>query len=365
MSTQLTLNGITPYTNQSYATLADIVDKAYVELSFLGTPYVYSQGCTGCVSLQQLAEKVRGLVDFHPNFSPEERAKGKFIQDRVKVLYNISNDQSNRVGFIRGLVFAVIEFWTRRSHILKSAVEKAQLFDHYTQRQFKELYGRDPNDDDKRSSVYPGERESVWYVPDPKRPREKTETNLQAALNGIIPYKKGSSYETFADIVNNAYVEITFWGSRCVRSAGYTGRVELEDLKKKVEALPNAYPEFSAEERKMGKGFQHQVDILIDISLDQVERIRFIRSYIVEFLDCVTKRTMGIYDYCKLSPYDYYTAQQYQDAFREAPNPNTMWKRRRGLDHAKVDVWKGKTELKKSQEFEEARCKKHITQNKG
>jgi hypothetical protein len=358
MSTQQVLNGITPYSGQSYATLAKVVDKAYVELSFWGTPYVYSQGYTGCVSLQELAEKVRALVDVNPHFSAEERAVGKIIQERVSILYAMSNDQYNRVGCIGSIVFVVIEYFTSRSLLLKGAVDKAQVFDYYPGAQFKEIYHRNPDENDD-TTVCSQQNSFSGYTSVPiwrarKKPekqdcldhkKEEIQKNIEVALNGIVPYSKDSSYETFARIIDKAYVELSFWGDRCVYSAGYTGCVALQDVIEKVKTLPNAYPEFSAEERKMGKVIQYKVDVLTDISWDQVKRLRFIKSYIVSFLDCITKRTIALCDYSSLTPFNYYSAQQYRDTFGE--EPGKTWTADRGLDYVKVKVWMGKDEFEK------------------
>lgn len=144
MSIQSVLNGIIPYSDHSYANFAKVLDKAYVELSFWGSPNVYSVGYSGSISLQELAEKVRALVDFHPEFSEEERKIGKIIQNKVSLLDDIADDQERRVGFIRSCIFTVIEFFTERSSLLYDAMLKADPFDYCTAKQYRKICGKDP-----------------------------------------------------------------------------------------------------------------------------------------------------------------------------------------------------------------------------
>lgn len=351
MSIQPVLNGIISHTDQSYATLAHVVDKAYVELSFWGTPNVYAIGYTGCVSLQELAEKVRALVDSHPQFSTEERAIGKAIQDRVSVLYDMSNDQYNRVGFIRSLAFAVIEYYTSRSLHLKGAVDKAQTFDYYTLEQFQETYMRDPGSEDYKSSFCQGNGQisvPVWRAPEwlekqvcPDRKKEGSQKNVQSALNEIIPYNKDSSYETFTNIVDKAYVELSFWGNRNVYSLGYTGCISLQELAEKVRALVDSHPQFSAEERKIGKVIQDKISVLDDISWNQYQRVRFIRGFFFTIIGVITQRSSCLIDAMDdAHPFNYYTAQQYRETYGKEPNhrdPTGSFCR--GEGQVPVQVW--------------------------
>ncbi|MGZ3633996.1 MAG: hypothetical protein ACXWM7_06925 [Parachlamydiaceae bacterium] len=73
--------------------------------------------------------------------------------------------------------------------------------------------------------------------------------NIQTVLNSITPYNK-QSYETFAKVMKNAYIELSFWGGRNVYAIGYEGSIPLVDLAQRITDLVDSHPEFSLEERK-------------------------------------------------------------------------------------------------------------------
>lgn len=169
MNIQEQLRGLIPYKEESYPIFAKTLNDAYVELSFWGSRDVYSTEYSGSIPLQELAEKVRELVDSFPEFSEEERKFGTIIQNKVLTLYDISSEEEKQVGLIRTCIFGVIECFTSRSSRLYDAILEATPFDYCTAKQYEEIFGESPVGfpvGEFRKKEYPKNHVPIWHYHD-------------------------------------------------------------------------------------------------------------------------------------------------------------------------------------------------------
>lgn len=100
MDIQTVLDGAVPYNARSYEIIAEVIDGAYVELSFWGGRNVYSMGHSGSISLIDLAQKIIDLVASHPNYSHEEQKLGLLFEKKLERLDHISTHQQQRANFL-------------------------------------------------------------------------------------------------------------------------------------------------------------------------------------------------------------------------------------------------------------------------
>lgn len=144
--------------------------------------------------------------------------------------------------------------------------------------------------------------------------------NIQTALSRVAPYNAETSYGEFAKVMENAYTEISFWGSRRVYSVGYKGSVSLEDIFQKMNDLIDSHPHFNEEERKIGKVIEAKRDMLYHISYDQEEKVNFITSFFMGVVNLFTPKLDQIYDrWLGSRSFERYTAKQYVENFNSEP----------------------------------------------
>lgn len=144
--------------------------------------------------------------------------------------------------------------------------------------------------------------------------------NIQTVLNGIAPYTVDRSYAEFGKVMENAYTELSFWGSRRVYSVGYKGSITLEDTIQKMNDLIDSHPHFSEEERKTGKAIQTKISILFDISSHQEDKAGYITEFFMIVLSLFTPKQDQLFDkWLSARSYDLYTLQQYRQTFNSSP----------------------------------------------
>jgi hypothetical protein len=125
--------------------------------------------------------------------------------------------------------------------------------------------------------------------------------DLQTALNGVIPYN-ANSYAELAEIMENADIELSFWGGRNVYAVGYSDSIPLYDLVQKVIDLANSIPHYnveaenlgmSAEEIRLGILIEGKISNFYDTSCQQVKDANFITKFFLEILAFFSYRESG------------------------------------------------------------------------
>lgn len=147
--------------------------------------------------------------------------------------------------------------------------------------------------------------------------------NVQTVLSSVTPYDAEHSYADFAKVMDNAYIELSFWGGRNVYAVGYSGSVYLEDLCLKLVALVDSHPEFSQEERVIGISMQNKLEKLYKISEAQEAKANFITSFFMNVTMLFIGTINGDFFYDGVSdymPFNYCTAKQYKEITGEDPD---------------------------------------------
>lgn len=170
MNIQTVLDGVTPYSEEnSYFDFHKIVDKAYVEVSFWGNRNVYAVRYSGSVDLEDLLLKIRVLVDAHPEFSEEQRAVGKSIENKLEHLYEVSEDQKKKANcisrFINNYIFFALNFM--QADIYHYGIDDFKCFDYCTAKQYKNLTGSSPQNSPAGAFCRRGfgEEVKIWTMP--------------------------------------------------------------------------------------------------------------------------------------------------------------------------------------------------------
>lgn len=115
MDIQTVLDGAIPYNSRSYATFAEVMDGAYIELSFWGGRNVYSMGYSESIALTDLAQKIIDLVASHPNYSDEEQNLGLLFEKKLKQLYKTNEHQEKRANFLTQFFIILIGLFGKES----------------------------------------------------------------------------------------------------------------------------------------------------------------------------------------------------------------------------------------------------------
>jgi len=111
--------------------------------------------------------------------------------------------------------------------------------------------------------------------------------------------------------MKNAYVELSFWGSRNVYSINYEGAMYFEDVAQRVTDLINSNPHFNLEDMKFGYAIETKITELFNISLDQEKKAGYITTFFLElrklFLPSLnfedTIESCLLFNYCTTNQY--------------------------------------------------------------
>jgi hypothetical protein len=163
--------------------------------------------------------------------------------------------------------------------------------------------------------------------------------NIQTVIRDAVPYNE-NSYSNFSKVMENAYIELSFWGSRNVYSVGYSNSISLQELAEKMSSLVKSHPEFSQEERAMGKTIQNKISSLYVISCNQVDRMGLIRSFIFSLIELFTDRSSTLYDVATERPFDYCTAKQYEEISGRIPTSRCVGSYfKEKCDSGEIEFW--------------------------
>ena len=146
--------------------LPEIARNATTRLSILGKRTIQVPGYEGSAPIDVLAAKVIQLVRAHGfEYTLHQRASGEFIAQQIDRIYSDSDRQVDNSNCITRLVCYAKEFfyylfihirrpntsydarwcWKENSHYSPSVEQGYRVvFQYYTQRQFLERYGREP-----------------------------------------------------------------------------------------------------------------------------------------------------------------------------------------------------------------------------
>lgn len=155
---------------KTFHQLASFVRESEAKLSFWGSRYVTFASCYGMLPLDALAERMIAIVKSKGfEYSVEDRALGKCLADRISLLYDQNDAQIRGAGLFTKLLAFISSFSLfnprfTTSHTRWNWVEADQteftscsgmgykhIFDFYTSKQYKEMFGVEvPRHDAKR-----------------------------------------------------------------------------------------------------------------------------------------------------------------------------------------------------------------------
>lgn len=155
--------------------------------------------------------------------------------------------------------------------------------------------------------------------------------DIFTTLNKVVPYNAQQSYSDFANVMKDAYIELSFWGGRNVYAIGYEGSIPLGDIAQIVMDLVESHPEFNERERKLGLIVQDKIRSLYNISEHQVEKANIITRIFITLREIFTPVTESVDERVfESNRFDYCTANQYTKITGKDPylsNPNSLFYR--------------------------------------
>jgi hypothetical protein len=106
------------------------------------------------------------LVDSHPEFDEEERLKGIYIQNKLKKLYEVSNDQEKKANFITRFFLNFLRLAnSANGDFFYDGVSDYMLFNYYTANQYRTVTHEEPQGKPSGTFGKGDLKVDVWSLP--------------------------------------------------------------------------------------------------------------------------------------------------------------------------------------------------------
>lgn len=146
----------------SFAVLRLLAESSKVNISFWGNRYVSVKSCQGFVHIDAIAARATELLKQNPHFCERERLHGKNLAQRIKQIYNESDDLLANSNFLTRIIailknlkgifsfsppFVFSEtrwLWKESMRMLETPLCK--VFDFYTKQQLMKVFDKMPSE---------------------------------------------------------------------------------------------------------------------------------------------------------------------------------------------------------------------------
>ncbi len=174
----------------------DITANARATISFWGQRCISVPGYEGTFSIDNLAESIIELVhQNHFKFTQEQRDVGAVIAMHITRLYNESDEAVANSCCFKRICCAIRRFFAQFSigYVGSSKTTTSlvrwvwhdnhdcgfnEVFHYYTQQQFLEKFGREPNHDDIWSNPFEDTSTALGYKQCPLLARERYQAGI-------------------------------------------------------------------------------------------------------------------------------------------------------------------------------------------
>lgn len=161
---------LTPsYSNQTYKKLNSIVKHMHADVSLLGRRFIYADGHKGSVHIDHLPTMINNLVRQNPDFSENDRVKGRKIAKRINELYAESDSVLKTKNVITRILCIIRDWWTNSFpegaslsiRTLWLTHTNQEAFEYYTYHQATAAFYRNPLNE---ASLYVSFLPPRWHI---------------------------------------------------------------------------------------------------------------------------------------------------------------------------------------------------------